>query len=120
MTADDDMVFIKSWPLTGAEGRSIYQMPLSVNGSSPTTADKIVQQSDDISNNGFIYNYKSKSVLWAFGKEIKSISIDDNSISTLADICKYSTSEMYHIYSIKMSLKYEFNWESESMFYYKT
>ena len=88
VAADDDIIFIKAAPLSGSEGRSIYQMPLTVNGSDPTTADKIVQQDDDISNVGFIYNYKTRSVLWAFEKEIKSISIDDNTITTLADICK--------------------------------
>ena len=103
VTADDDLVFIKAAPSSGIEGRSIYQMPLIVNGSNPTTADKIVQQSDDISNVGFIYNYKTRSILWAYLKEIKSISIDDNSLTTLADICKYSISKMYYIYFGKMS-----------------
>ena len=85
MAADDDLIFIKVDPSNDNE---IYQMPLEVNGSNPTTADKIVQQSDDISNGGFIYNYKTRSVLWVFGREIKRISIDDNSISTIADIGK--------------------------------
>ena len=89
MTADDDLVFIKTWPLSGSEGRSIYQMPLTVNGFTPATADKIVQESDGISNVGFIYNYKTRSVLWSDGTEIKSLSIDDNSITILADVCKY-------------------------------
>ena len=87
VTADDDLVFIKA-DSSGNGGRSIYQMPLTVNGSNPTTADKIVQQGDDMSNGGFIYNFKTRSVLWAYGREIKRISIDDNSMTTIADICK--------------------------------
>ena len=86
-----DYVFIKAWPLTGSEGRSVYQMSLNV--SDPTAAVKIVQETDDISNVGFTYNYVTRSVIWAYGNDIKSLSLDDNSITTLTDICKYSASE---------------------------
>ena len=87
----EDYVFIKASAFSGSEGRSIYQMSLNV--SDPTRAVKIVQQTDDISNVGFIYNYVTRSVIWAYGNDIKSWSLDDNSITTLTDMCKYSAFE---------------------------
>ena len=84
--AAQDFVFMKTWPSGG--GRAIYQMPLLVNGSDPTSADTI-HNSDDMSDTGFTYNYKTRSVLWSEGKEVKSLNIDDDSITTLVDVCKY-------------------------------
>ena len=79
---------MKTWPSGG--GRAIYQMPLLVNGSDPTSADTI-HYSDDVSDHGFVYNYKTRSVLWSEGKEVRSLNIDDDSITTLVDACKYCT-----------------------------
>ena len=79
---------MKTWPSGG--GREIYQMPLLVNGSDPTSADTI-HNSDDMSDTGFTYNYKTRSVFWSEDKEVKSLNIDDESITTLVDICKCCT-----------------------------
>ena len=70
-----------------ASVRDVYMIPLNESGTSQ--AIKVVDLDDNANSGGIIFDGIRRSILYSVSGVIYSKSIDDDTESTLADLCKY-------------------------------
>ena len=66
--------------------RDVYMIPLNESGTSQ--AIKVADLDDNANSGGVIFDGFRRSVLYSVSGVIYSVSIDDGTESTLADLCK--------------------------------
>ena len=83
--ARDGFIVVREYS-TDTTNRDIYIIPLYDPDN--IQAIKVVDLPDDADAGGVIYDGYRRSILWAEGGVINMVSVDDDSVSTLIDLCK--------------------------------
>ena len=84
--AMDDFILVRQHGNLGSQ-RDVYMIPLNESGTSQVI--KVADLDDYANSGGIIFDGFRRSVLYSVSGVIYSVSIDDGTESTLADLCKY-------------------------------
>ena len=82
----DDFILVRQHG-NDASQRDVYMIPLNESGTSQTI--KVADLDDSANSGGIVFDGFRRSVQYSVSGVIYSVSIDDGTESTLADLCKY-------------------------------